>query len=291
MQIIPFLLTQQDIMTQCRQRMRDTANRRWTSTEVYNAINDALRMWSTRVQVPYLYTLPGGLSYGVYTYALPWWITPPIDVEAERVFFINGTPVQLAAGIATYQDVPSYHLEPDGNGGQTLRLEAFPYATNARVIWWGFNGPVPQVVPTLNAGIGASDASLTIATSPDIRQAGYVKIDDEWMQYAGYAKSGSTTTLQNLERGINGTTAASHSGAASVYWGIAVHRDDLYGQLVEQVMAQLHNLFLQDASPKEIEHHTFQVRYHQQLADEYWHKYTPNRAMKMRLTRQGVGLL
>lgn len=290
--IVPFLETQADVLTQVRQRVRDTANRRWSQTEVYNAVNDSLRKWSTKVFTPFIYTLPDGFDIATYTYALPWYITPPIDVETRRLIYLDGLQIQFADTEYTYQDVPAYRIESDGSGGQTLRLEIQPYDADARVIWWGTNGPVPLTVPTLNANITTTTATTcTIGATPIIGPSGYIKIDDEWMQYSGYTQASSTTTLQNLIRGVNGTTAATHTSGTSVYWGIAAHRVDLFTQLYEDTLAAMHNLFLQDASPKEIEHHTFQVRYHQQVADEFWRKYTPNRPPKMRLSRAGIGML
>lgn len=289
----PILRTQLELYTNIRQRMRDTANRRWTQQEAYNAINDGLAQWHNRVFVPFLYSLTDGFATGDYEYALPWYITEPIDVEAYRTIFLNGLPVELAAGTqSTWQNVPAYRLEPDGAGGQLLRLEIAPYDTDARVIWWSNNGPVPATIATLNANITTTTATTcTIASAPVIGNAGYIRIDDEWIAYSGYTQASSVTTLQNLLRGVNGTAAATHTSSTSVYWGIAAHRQDLFNQLYESAMAAMHNLFLQDAAPKEIEHHTFQVRYHQQVADEYWRRYIPNRPAKMRLSRAGIGLL
>lgn len=290
--IVPFLETQVDVLTQVRQRIRDTANRRWTQTEVYNAINDGLRKWQTRVLIPFVYTLTDGLDFATYTYALPWYVVPPLNVEFRRLIYLDGLQVQFSDVEYTYQEVPAWRLEPDGSGGQVLRLEISPFDADARVIWWAVNGPVPLTVPTLSANITTTTATTcTIAATPIIGNAGYVKIDSEWMQYSGYTQTSSTTTLQNLVRGVNGTTAATHTSATSVYWGIAAHRLDLFTQLYEEVLAGLHNLFLQDASPKETEHHTFQVRYHQQIADEYWKMYVPNRPAQMKLSRAGIGLL
>ena len=89
------------------------------------------------------------------------------------------------------------------------------------------------------------------------------------MAYGGYSVGATTTTLTNLVRGINETVAASHTSTTNIYFGIAAHRQDLYDQLINQVTAKLHALFLTNASPQETEHHVFQVRYYQQLADEF----------------------
>lgn len=293
MQIIPHLITQADLYTRIRERTRDTANRRWSQKEVYNAINDGLTRWSNRVFVPFLYTVTGGFTLGDYDYTLPWYISPPVDVQIYRQHYVDGLPIQTNDGsMSTWVDFPAYRLEPDGSGGQVLRLEVVPYDTDARIVWWAQNGPVPATLATLNANISSTTATTcTFGSAPVIGPAGYVKIDDEWLAYAGYTQASSVTTLQNLVRGVNGTTAATHTSGATVYWGIAAHRPDLFNQMYHQAWANMHNLFLQDASPKEIEHHTFQLRFHQQMADEFWKNYVPNRTGRMRLSQAGIGLL
>lgn len=65
---------------------------------------------------------------------------------------------------------------------------------------------------TLSAGISAGDVSLTLADAAEFAASGIVAIENELLSYTG--KSGSTLT--GLTRGIEGTTAASHSSGADV---------------------------------------------------------------------------
>jgi len=65
---------------------------------------------------------------------------------------------------------------------------------------------------TLSAGISAGDASLTLTDAAEFAASGIVAIENELLSYTG--KSGSTLT--GLTRGIEGTTAASHSSGADV---------------------------------------------------------------------------
>lgn len=293
MEIIPFLRSQNELLTSIKQRMRDVDNQRWPSPETYNAMNDAIMIWGRKVTVPFLYTITNGFVSGTYNYALPSYIKPPIDVELKRYLIqtLDGLPVRSASlGASTWQPAPGYHLEPDGSGGQVLRLEGTIGATEGRIIWWMQNGMIPTSVPTLSADITDTDTSLTIASIPVIGSAGYVKIGEEWIAYAGVSRSATTTTLTNLLRGLNDTTAASHLTGASVYWGIAALRDDLYNQLLDQVTFKMHALYLTNASPQETEQHVFQSRLYKQLADEFWRGYVPPRKPRMLLTRQGKGL-
>jgi hypothetical protein len=244
--------------------------------------------------VPYIYTITNGFTAGTYEYTLPWYIRQPMDVQQKITVLFNtaGLPVQFTDSTSlTWADVPAWELEPDGSGGQKLRLGINAWANEARVIWWAENSRLPQSVPTLSAGIGTTDTSLTIASKPTIGPAGFVKVDDEWIGYAGYTVSTSTTTLTNLDRGLNGTAAASHSLGASVPWGVAAMREDLFYQLANQVYANLHNLFLTNSAPQETQNHIFQVRFYQQMADEYWARFVPTRHPKVRLSRKGIGLM
>lgn len=292
MEIIPYLKTQAEFVQQIKARMRDTTSARWTAAEIYNAINDGVGMWGPRVVVPFLYTLPGGFALGDFDYSLPWYISGNVSVQQKRVVSVglDGRPLYgLNSPVTTWVDVPGFDLEPDGAGGQVLRLAAEPWAVEGRVIWWAQNGPVPGTVQALKTSILATDTSLTITGQPTIGPAGFVKIELEWMQYAGYTQSGTDTTLTNLIRGVNGTTAAPHTAPVNVYWGLAVLRQDLYQQLFNQIYASLHTLFLTNAAPAETQNHIFQVRWHKQLADEFWRGYVPPVGPKLQLTRQGMG--
>jgi hypothetical protein len=292
MQIVPYLMAQNDLLVGIKQRMRDADGQRWTATEIYNSLNDGIRIWARKVTVPLLYTITNGFVSGVYEYSLPVYIREPMDVQLKRYLIqtLDGLPVRSTSlGASTWEDVPGYNLEPDGDGGQKLRLDVTIGATEGRVIWHAQNGTVPTSVQTLSADITDTATSLTLASNPLIGDAGYIKIESEWIAYGGYSVGATTTTLTNLVRGVNETTAASHTAATNVYFGIAAHRQDLFEQLINQVTAKLHALFLTNASPQETEHHVFQVRYYQQLADEFWQRYTPQRGAKMKLTRQGKG--
>lgn len=294
MQIIPYLLAQNELLATLKLNMRDDQSARWTPKEYYGAVNSALQRWAGRVYVPFLYTIPNGFAVAVYEYSIPWYIREPLTVQIKQTFgqSFDGQAVYINdSTIQTWDGAVAYELEPDGSGGQKLRLGVNPWAQEARIIWWSDNSRMPLTVPTLSASITDTDISLTIASIPNIGPAGYVKIENEWISYAGFTVSGTTTTLTNLTRAINGTTAASHAQGAAVAWGIAALRQDLYQQLEQQCYANLHNLFLTNAAPQETQNHIFQVRYYQQMADEYWRRYVPEPAMQLALSRRGIGAL
>ena len=73
-----------------------------------------------------------------------------------------------------------------------------------------------QISPasTLASGIGASDTTITVVSAAGLPAAGFIKIDNELINY-GYIVG---NTLYNCFRGQENTTAASHLAAATVYW-------------------------------------------------------------------------
>jgi hypothetical protein len=156
-------------------------------------------------------------------------------------------------------------------------------------MWWGSNGPVPTVVPVLSAGISDTDTSLTLTTKPTVGRVGYVKVEAEWMQYAGYTEEATTLTLTNLVRGVAGSAAASHSGGVAVGWGVAMDKGGLSTQLLDQARAHLMEFWLSNPSSREVAHYEKQMVFYQNRADTFWRKYVPSRAPKLKLSRASLG--
>lgn len=287
-----YLRAQNDSQIQIENRQRDGTNQRWSDEELYNAINDCVMgLWSQAVRVPFLYTLTDGFASGTYDYTLPAYIRPPLDVQQLRRVNQVYPYVAVDDSTETWVDVPGYRLEPTGTGGLKLRLEYAPATTDARIIFWVPNGLVPITIPTLSSGIDADDTSVVLAATPEIGDVGYVKIEAEWMSYVGLIRGASTTTLQNVTRGLNYTIATTHSAGASVYWGLATHNLSVYEQLQKDVFARANELFLSRAAPEEREHHVFLVRLYTQMSQEFWRKFTPARPSKVVLSRSAIGPL
>jgi hypothetical protein len=72
---------------------------------------------------------------------------------------------------------------------------------------------------TLSQAAGASDTTLYVTSTQNLRSQGYINIDGETILYQniGTANGGNANQLLNCYRGQNGTTAASHLSGASVY--------------------------------------------------------------------------
>ena len=279
---------QSDIYSGILARNRDSSNERWSKAEVYNAINDALDEWRGRVSVPVTYTLS---SYGDdHYYDLPAWMTGTVEVQQ---YIYSDEYENDTSGDGQWVIVPSSYTQHNASGTRQLVV---PYPTeydSGRILTWIQNGPLPNATITLSSDITASDTSMTVGTSDtgyDLEDAGYVIVDNEWIFYAGLDRSSYPTSLvlSGLVRGQEGTTAASHDASDTVEWGVAVEDARLYEVLRAQVYAKMHELFLTDASPKEIDTHQWMMRWNDQKVRNFWRSYMPAKQPVWKLNRQGI---
>lgn len=266
---------------------------RWSDRQYRYAINQSLREWWDRVRVPHILDIEGLASSGEYAYDLPDYVRGPIVVQflvwpGNPYAFID-QPVGYTPGTGeTWMEAPGWSLEPGDSGGQVLRLAARPYSASGRVIWHQPNGPGPLLADgtaaLLDGNISDTATSLTVTGAWDVHDAGYVKINNEWLRYAGVAR-GADTVLQNLGRGINGTTAASHTATDEIEWGIGVDTARLWQQLQRQARLHLHEYQLADGAEHERANHERMLQWYQGQTEAFWQQYTPSRRVRMRLTR------
>lgn len=267
----------------------DSSNERWSDANIYAAANLALSQWQGRVFVPYVYTIAGGWVAGTHEYDLPDFIDGPITPQQKH--YINDWYrfTGVSDNALTWTDVLEHTVEATATGGQRLRFSYQPYEDEGRVLWWGYNGPLPTALPVTDASIDADDTSVTLTTKPVIGRSGYIKIDSEWMQYAGVTEGATTLTLTNLVRGVLGTTAASHSPGSSVTWGVAMDDNGLLRQLIDQTRAHLMEMWLSNPSSREVAHYEKQMVFYQQRADAFWRRYVSSRPTRFRLSRMALG--
>mgnify|MGYP007073181607 CR=1 FL=1 len=285
----PFLRAQDDMQTLIEALLRDSSNERWTALEVYQAINRALLSWWDRVKIPHMYSMPDGWDSQTYEYTLPSYIRPPLQPQLQRTMPVHYPTIVDSTTTSTWVDINAYEVHPATDGTLELQLEQLPYNEPGRIIWWGRQGPVPAIstLPALNANIDADDTSLVLDTAAlEVEDAGYVKIDEEWIAYAGLTRGATTTTLSNLLRGMYDTTATSHTSSTTVYWGIAADSVGLFGQLQDQTMFHLHELFMTDASARERSHHGVMMKLYMDKADNFWKTYAGNVDRSPRLILQ-----
>lgn len=287
------LRTQSDLATEhdamlAGEDTAGTSNARWSVSQHYHALNYAIRQMAGKVSIPHLYTVSGGWVRGTYEYTLPDYM----DESIEPQFKVPGLPsdIILPSGLSDerWEVFARWTIEPNANGGYTLRLPVNPRTADGRILWFASNGPVPtgSTLPTLNADMTASGTSFSIGSKPNTGKSGYVKIDSEWMFYAGVTEGTNSLTFNNLVRGLNGTTAATHDGSsnpATVTWGIAVTDPRQWDWLFFLCAAFLHLLPLNLAADVQRDYHEFQLRYFQKMANDYEAKMISKRSGRIRL--------
>jgi len=180
---------------------------------------------------------------------------------------------------------------PNTAGGQTLHirdsLTDLGSSSDARIIFRARNSPAPVTDPTLSSQCLLTATTAVLGAAVDVGDVGWVKMEAEWIQYAGVTRAASSTTLNNLVRGLWGTTAATHAATTTtVYWGISAPKIELFPQLYDQVMSYMHEMFITDGSPKEQETHERMMLFYEERVSRYWRRHVP-RATQMVLAERG----
>lgn len=269
-----------------------TANQRWSKYHHYLAINYALTVMSPKLVLPHVYTVTNGWAFGTYEYTLPTYMEGPIepqflagDTSQDIVYPDSSSPQEWIT-------FSRYEVNPTSTEGRTLRLGTNPKSTSGRIIWWAPNSQVPTpttspfTLPTITADMTATSTSVTTNNTHIAGKSGYVKVDNEWMFYAGTTPTATAMTLSNLVRGVFGTTAATHDGTgtpATITWGVAVPSQDWWNWLYYLSGVFLHMLPLNFTTSIERDHHEFQLRFLQKQADDLAGTLRVARNKKLRL--------
>lgn len=274
---LPYLRTQAELLTEVKVKTRLGSPAKWSDTEYYTALNEIIMSWADKVQLPHVYTISDGFLAGEFEYDLPSYIRPPIFPELlrrlpYRDFLVESTTTR-------WQEVTGFDVSPNSSGGLTLRLYAPPRAGEAQIVWYAPNSRVPLDLAAcdLFSGVSTSATTLTIDAVVDVDDVGYVKINTEWIGYAGVTRGSATTTLNNLVRGVNGTTAATHQTNDDVFWGVGFDDVRLMKLLHDQWRAYMAAYFLQDGSVHETERYEKQMGFYEQAAVNFWPTYKPHR--------------
>lgn len=277
--------SQSALLSRIRLAVRDPqgVSQRWSDSEIYYAINLALDNWGRKVMLPFIEDIANFAS-ATNVYTLPWYVSEPVDPQYKLSADVIGGN--------NWIDFPSYGITSDGAGVLQLQLPFYPPSASGRIIWWKPNSILPTTIPSKDASAMAADAdSVTLSSVVEISNAGFIKIESEWMSYSNRDVGTATTTLNGLVRGLFGTTAAAHNSAVSVEFGVAVHRQDLYTILDYQVISTLHSLFMTNPSNTETGGHEFNLRYYADQIEKYWARtYRPLRTPKLIQTAQGIGM-
>lgn len=251
------LMTRTALITQVRALVRDTAAQRWSDTEMQIALNQALASWAGRVT--WAVTVDQDWTEGTYTYALPEYLggmVQPQWVDEE----------------GRWHDFMGYTVEQGD-----LRFFDDPGSHTGRVIAWMRQEALPLGTTTLTSDIASDTDWLLISFAGPIPYAGYVRVNDEWMRYAGMGWSGAGATLLNVERGLYSSPPASHATGDVVEWGIAAPHASLIEQLGDQMAGYLHRMYLSDGSAQERGQHERMVAYYDGRVMDFWRRWTGRR--------------
>jgi hypothetical protein len=287
---IPYLRTQTELLTEVKVLVRHSVSTRWSDAEYYSALNGVLYTWAEHVKMPFVYTLSGGWLAHDFDYALPSYIRPPIFPQLLRK--VPHDDYVTDSLTSTWQDIPGWELEPDGSGGNVLRLHAPPRTQEARVLFYAPNSRVPTgSLPTTSGEISSTATSVVLGSAVDIDDVGHIKINAEYISYAGVTRAASTTTLLNLVRGLNGSAAATQATASTVTWCVGMDTLGLMRLLFDQWISYLHAYYLQDGGTHETDRHEKSMGYYAQLAMNFWPTYAPVRKRhKLTLNRKSYML-
>ena len=267
-----YLRTQAELIAELERSLNDSNHELGTPAQLLDSLNDGLRNWAKRVVTPQIYPLD--FASGIFEYALPSYLRAPFVVQIKStVFGVFGEQSDADTNTYTWGTVAGYDIEPDGLGGNVLRLQAYPYAQAGRILWYADNGPVPTSAVTLSSDITAADTSiaLTVAGAPDINQSGYFKFESEWASYSSLTRtSDSAYTATGCVRGLYGTLPAAHVATTVVQWGVAADDMRLWTQLLDHARAYVHSINLHKSTSEDGSRHEKLMSYYQTKADNFW---------------------
>lgn len=283
--------SQLQLRTEILTMLDDTSNARWTDSQVYYAINQALSMWSGRVLVPHLYQ-PTSYEWdnNTYEYSLPAWVDERyIQPQMERQIPYNGYPI-TTDGTETWVDVPGFSVEPTTTGGRKLRFQTMPFAVSARIIYWSQAPKVFTTIPTLSSQFLSNATSIVLTANATDSYPGicYLKTEDEFLLATYNTRAAATITYDVVSRGLFNTFTDTANSATSVYMAVVVPEERLFVQLHDQAMAILHRMRFGLAAPEERTVHSQMVQLYQSQADKFWRSWTPARPIKYKLDRRSL---
>jgi len=250
----------------------------WTAQRYRRAINRAIRELSNKVLIPSTYNLTGAWTTTEYAYAIPSWLdTATLQPEWQG----NAVPY-------TWKEIPGYTIERGSDGQNYIRFQSGPFQAGARLRYWHPNTTAPVTEPLLDATITAADTSLTTKTKlADAEPTGVIKVEDEFIQYAGITQAAGTTTLTNLVRGIAGSVAAAHNADVQIQWALLTDEPIIYTALTYLTLTYLHEMFLNESAARNQRHHQEMIAYYRAAADAIMRQYVPQVSPRFTLDARG----
>ena len=258
---------------------------RWPKEVKAACLNQAIDDVADSVLLPYVYTITGGFTSTTFETALPHYVNrkymqPQIKSDAVNPNLNTGDNT-----LETWLDLPGWTVESDGEAGAVLRLTSLPYQEEGRILYWSPPSSVPLEDGVVLDAVGLSDTSMTVTmgeADDAVPIVGFVSINNEWLQYNGTTRSGTTVTLQNLVRGIHGTSASTHSSQDTVLWGVGADRHMLWEMYTLGAMSRLARS-LMFSNPNDMQQYQWAMRYYDQMVTEKMMSYRPSYVPSARL--------
>ena len=256
----------------------EAAATNWTPQRFRRALNRAIREISNKVLIPTTYTLATAWDADTFAYVLPAWI----DTNALEAEWQSATDPQ------NWHALHSFTIERGTDGLNYIRFQSAPFDATARLRYWHANGVAPITDPLLNAQIAADATSLVTKTKvTGIEPEGFIRIEDEYIQYAGVTQGASTTTLSGLIRGVAATTAAIHAADAQINWAIAVDEPIVFTAIEYFTLTALHEMYLNESAARKKRHHQEMIAYYKNAADVIMKQYVPAVSPRFAIDRMG----
>lgn len=270
------LWTQTDMLKILRDRMNDSRDQRWSKSKKYRALNYALREIPARSTSAYT-TL--AFTSGESTATLPSYVTGPVE------------PQYKGTADTKWRELAHWRVDDALDGTRTLVLGFVPTSSESvRVLWYFGPGQVPEVetLPTLETTITPSETSLVLDGSPAVGEVGFVQLGSEWIAYKGTTTDGTNRTLSTLERGVNGTIAASHTAGDTITFGVPLPSDAALNFVIAAAGVWMHSTMVSGRHADMSDSNEIAVNLLREERDRAWRRVSNMRAGKIALDPTGL---
>ncbi len=141
------------------------------------------------------------LAQGQITYPLPIDTIDLMDMVVRTQTGINQSDINInRISSSTYSTIPNKNAQGRPIQVWINRQTGYSYLSNV----------------TLSGNITSSDTTITMSSTADLANVGFIQIGSEIIGYSGVSVTAPLNQLQNCVRGVNGTTAAAHTSGAAI---------------------------------------------------------------------------
>jgi hypothetical protein len=141
------------------------------------------------------------MAQGQITYPLPIDTIDLMDMVIRTQTGINQSDINInRISSSTYSTIPNKNAQGRPIQVWINRQTGYSYLSNV----------------TLSGNITSSDTTITLSSTADLANVGFIQIGSEVIGYSGVSVTAPLNQLQNCVRGVNGTTAAAHTSGAAI---------------------------------------------------------------------------